>query len=191
MVFVALLTALFASIATADLTTSVWLPGAANANQTLKGSVVEQNGDMTVLSLAFASTPTTPDLYTSAPARVTVAGTTRVVYAASASDAAASGSTPSVTVQVDCVRPTGDISAVPTCTVSTQGANQALSAVCAGLTVSPVPDYCTNADAQTFEQTLTFSGDSQFYLNNYQLIITAGEEKLGSAAAATPTANGA
>lgn len=183
--------AILASVASAAVTTSIWLPGAANANQSFVGSVVEQNGDQTVLSLAFANAITTPDYFTSAPAQVTVGGTTYVAYNVSATDSGGS-SAAAVTIELECRRPSGGISAVPTCTLSTLGANSVLGNVCSGLlSVSPLPDYCTASTAVNVEQTQTFSGESQYYINNYPLIITAGTEKLGAATAATPSAGGA
>jgi hypothetical protein len=182
---------LFAACASAaNITTSIWIPGAASANQTFLGSVVQTNGDNTIMSLSFANPPTMTEneYFYSAPAMVTIAGTTRVAYNVSGSDPLAS-SAPTVTVQLDCQRSSGGISAVPTCTLSTQGANPALSGVCAGLTVTSLPEYCTASDAQTFDQTMTLSGELQYHINNFQLIITAGTEKLGASAAATPSAS--
>lgn len=145
------------------------------------------------MSLSFADPPKSPDneYYYSAPAMVTIGGTTRVAYMVSGSDSLASSNGPAVTIQLDCQRSSGGISAVPTCTQSTLGANDALSGVCAGLSVASLPDYCTAADAQTFDQTMTMSGELQYYINNFQLIITAGTEKLGVSAAATPSASSA
>lgn len=184
-------TALFATAAiAADVTTSVWIPGAANANQTFFGSVVQQSGDQTIMSLAFANTPSTPDYFRSAPDQVTVGGTTFVAYNVSATDSRASDS-PAVTIQLECRRPSGGISAVPTCTLSTLGAGRVLNDVCAGLSVASLPEYCTASSAVNFANTQTFSGESQYYINNYPLIITAGTEKLGASAAATPNVSSA
>jgi hypothetical protein len=181
---------LFATAATAaNITTSIWLPGAANANQTFIGSVVEQNGDQTVLALAFASAVSTPDYFSSAPDQVTVGGTTFVAYKVSATDAGSNATT--ATIEVECNRESGGISAVPTCTMSTLGAADVMGDVCAGLTVTSLPEYCTQSSAISVEQIQTFSGESQYYFNNYPLIITAGTEKLGASAAATPTAGDA
>ncbi|OAL04820.1 hypothetical protein IQ06DRAFT_333123 [Phaeosphaeriaceae sp. SRC1lsM3a] len=183
--------AFLASIASAaDITTSIWLPGAANANQSFVGSVVEQNGDQTVLSLAFANAVSTPGYFTSAPDRVTVGGTTFVAYNVSATDSAGPNAA-AVTIELECRRPSGGISAVPTCTLSTLGANSVLGNVCAGLSVTQLPEYCTASSAVNVEETQTFSGESQYYINNYPLLITAGTEKLGASAAATPSAGSA
>lgn len=174
-------------VAAANITTSIWLPGSAKANETFLGSVIEQNGDQTVLALAYARTPSSPDYFTSAPNRAIVGGTTFVAYNATASDSLATNAVP-VTIALQCRRSSGSIEAVPTCTLSTIGAGQLVSSLCAGLTVTSLPAYCTASSAVNYQVTQTFSGESQYYINNYPLIITAGTEKLGAAAAATPNA---
>jgi hypothetical protein len=174
-----------AAVSAANVTTSIWLPGAANANQTFLGSVIEQSGDQTVLSLAFANAPRTPDYFRSAPQQVTVGGTTFVAYNVSPTDEGASNAA-TVTIELECRRLTGGISAVPTCTLSTLGAGSMVSDLCAGLTVASLPEYCTASSAVNVEQTQTFSGESQYYINNYPLVITAGTEKLGASTAAAP-----
>lgn len=184
--------ALFASYAVAaNITTSIWLPGAAEANMTFLGSVVEQSGEQTVLALAFLSTPTEQEYITRPPGQATVGGTTFVAYNVTAKDEAATASTVSITIGVQCRRSNGEIGAVPTCTASTLGAGPIVSDLCAGLTVESLPAYCTESDAVNYAQTLTLSGESQYYINNFALIITGGTEKLGAVAAATPNASGA
>ncbi|EAT90065.1 hypothetical protein SNOG_01853 [Parastagonospora nodorum SN15] len=159
--------AIFAAAANAaNITTSIWLPGAANADATFVGSVIEHSGDSTVLSLAFADAAITPDLFRSAPQQVTIGGTTYVAYNVSANDGGASlapADAFSITIELECRRSSGGISAMPTCTLSTLGAGDMFGDICAGMT-------------------------SQYYINNFPLIITAGTEKLGASAAATPNA---
>jgi hypothetical protein len=186
------LSILFAAIlATAvsaqDLTTSIWLPGAANANQTFHGSVIEQSGDQTVLALKFADAPSTPEYFRSAPDQVTIGGTTFVAYNVSASDTMSPDAVP-ITIALQCRRPSDGVSAVPTCTMSTLGADQLLNDVCAGLSVESLPAYCTEASAANYEQIETMSGDAQYFVNNYPLIITAGVERLGPSAVAAAKA---
>lgn len=186
---------LFASYAAAQLTTSAWLPGSANYNETFLGSVIAQNGDYTTLAIAFQDGPAQSDeYYRSAPPTVTLGGTTFVAYEVTAVDPLGeSGKT--VTVSLECTR--AEVSAAPTCTMSTKGADAVISELCAGLSTqshaTPVEgaQYCTDSAALTFEQTMTMSGDSQSFLNNFPLIITAGTEKLGASAAPTPTASSA
>jgi hypothetical protein len=187
-----LLVAVFASYAAAaNITTSIWLPGAAEANMTFLGSVVEQSGEQTVLALAFLSTPTEREYITRPPGQATVGGTTFVAYSVTASDEAASASTLSVTIGVQCRRSNGETRAVSTCTASTLGAGPIVSDLCAGLTVESLPAYCTESDVVNFAQTLTLSGESQYFINNFALIITGGTEKLGAVAAATPNVSSA
>jgi hypothetical protein len=178
---------LAAAASAADLTTSIWLPGAANANQSFVGSVIEQNGDQTVLALAFADAPSTPAYFRSAPDQVTVGGTTFVAYNASASDSMSPDAAP-ITIALECRRPSGGISAVPTCTMSTLGADRLVNDVCAGLTVESLPAYCTESSAANYEQIETMSGDAQYFMNNYPLVITAGVERLGPSAVAAAKA---
>ncbi|KAF2828125.1 hypothetical protein CC86DRAFT_288909 [Ophiobolus disseminans] len=154
-----------ACAAAANITTSIWLPGAANANETFLASVVEQSGDQTILALAFASTPSAPDYFTSAPDRATVGGNTFVAYNVTASDSDGPNAA-SITIGMHCTRASGGVEAVPTCTLSTLGVGRLISDLCAGLTL-------------------------QYSTNNYPLIITAGTEKLGASAAATPSPSSA
>jgi hypothetical protein len=183
--------ALFAGCAAAaNVTTSIWLPGAANANETFLGSVVEQSGEQTIVALAFASTPSAPDYFTQAPSRATIGGTTFVAYNVTASDTDGPNAA-SITIGLQCRRPNGEIEAVPTCTLSTLGAGGLVNDLCGGLTVASLPEYCTASSAVNYEQTQTFSGESQYFINNYPLIITAGTEKIGASVAATPKASSA
>ena len=189
-----LATTLFATYAAAQLTTSLWLPGAANADPTFVGSVIEQNGDRTTLSLAFQTGATqTPDYYRSAPDTVTFGGTTYIAYEATAADPIGESDN-SITVSLACSR--ANAKAAPTCTMSTKGADAVISALCASITTQPQAtpvegqEYCTGSESLTTQETLTLSGESQYYVNNFPLIITAGTDKLASAAA-TPTASSA
>lgn len=190
-----LTTAFFATYAAAQLTTSAWLPGSADFNDTLVASVVAQDGDHTTLALAFLDGPTQSDeIYPRAPPTVTIGGTTFVAYEVTAVDPLGESDN-TVTVSLECTR--SGASAAPTCTMSTKGADAVISELCAGLTAqshaTPVEgaQYCTDSAALTFEQTLTLSGDAEASLNDFQVIITAGVEKLDASAAATPTASGA
>jgi hypothetical protein len=189
-----LATTLFAASAAAQLTTSIWLPGAGNSNISFVASVIEQSGDRTTLSLDFADpTASEDDYYGEAPATVTVGGETYAAYQATASDLFGEDDT-TVTISLACER--SDTSAVPTCTASSKGFESVISALCSSAAteshVTPMEydAYCTETDFTT-ETTMTLSGDSQYYINQFPLIITAGTEKLGASAAATPTSSGA
>jgi hypothetical protein len=187
--------AIFAAAANAaNITTSIWLFGAANADATFVGSVIEHSGDSTVLSLAFANAAITPDPFRSAPQQVTIGGTTYVAYNVSANDAGASLAPADafpITIELECRRSSGGISAMPTCTLSTLGAGDMFGDICAGMTVTSLPEYCTASSAIDLVETQTLAGESQYYINNFPLVITAGTEKLGASAAATPNAGGA
>ncbi|KAH6644629.1 hypothetical protein C7974DRAFT_24748 [Boeremia exigua] len=159
---------LLATVASAQLTTSIWLPGAANANQSFVGSVVAQQDDRTTLSLAFNGGAIESEYYGQGPDIVTVGGTTYVAYEASATD---EESDFTVTVALACTRENGD--AVPTCTATTRGDGPENSILA--------------SDSDSPQTTMTMSGDEQYYLNNFKLVITAGTEKLSASAAATPT----
>ncbi|KAH7401198.1 hypothetical protein BKA66DRAFT_405824 [Pyrenochaeta sp. MPI-SDFR-AT-0127] len=173
-----LTTAFFATYAAAQLTTSAWLPGSADFNDTLVASVVAQDGDHTTLALAFLDGPTQSDeIYPRAPPTVTIGGTTFVAYEVTAVDPLGESDN-TVTVSLECTR--SGASAAPTCTMSTKGADAVISELCAGLTAQ---SHAT--------PTLTLSGDAEASLNDFQVIITAGVEKLDASAAATPTASGA
>lgn len=165
-----LMSTLLASVATAQLTTSIWMPGAANANQSFIGSVVSLQNDRTTLSLAFDGDAIETEYYGQGPDLVTVGGTTYVAYEATATD---EESSVTVTVNLACSREDG--SAVPTCTAATKIDGAAANSI-SGL--------------DSAESTTTMSGDEQYFLNNFKLVITAGTEKLSASAAATPTASG-
>lgn len=167
-----LLTAtLFVSLATAQLTTSIWLPGAANANQSFVASVVSLQGDRTTLSVAFDGEALETEYYGTGPGLVTMGATTYVAYAVTASGSSEDNA---LTAYLECSRADGK--AVPTCAMTTRGGGPKES------TASLSDD-----DFDFPETTMTMSGDSQYMMNTYELVITAGTEKLKASAAATPT----
>lgn len=188
-------TALFATSVAAQVSTSIWLPGAADANVSFVASVIEQNGDKTTLSLDFAN-PTASDdeYYSEAPKTITVGGATYAAYQAVASDLFGEDDT-TVTISIGCER--ADTSAVPTCTMSTKGLESVISHLCSSAAteshVTPMEydPYCTDPTDFSTDATLTLSGESQYYINQFPLVITAGTEKLDASAAATPTSSGA
>ncbi|KAI8932778.1 hypothetical protein NX059_010268 [Plenodomus lindquistii] len=186
-------TTLFASSVAAQLTTSIWLPGAAFADVAFLGSVISQSGDKTVLSLDFAgSSASQNEYYSEVPPTVTIGGATFAAYTATAVDLFGEDDT-TVTISLGCER--ANVRAVPTCTMSTAGFSQIYSQLCAAIpTDAPASSadsdaFCTEYSDATTVETLTLSGDSQYYINNFALTITAGTDKLSAAASAT--ANGA
>lgn len=182
-----------ASALAANITTTVWLPGGADANQTFLGSVVEQSGDQTIMSMAFAETPISPGYYARAPGTVTLEGETYVAYSVTGTDSGDTDASP-VTVGFECRRESAGENTVPTCTASTTGLEGAISRFCSGLSeqLESVPGYCTNSSSIQTAETQTFNADTDsIYYLTYPLIITAGSEKLGASAVATPSSSSA
>ncbi|KZM20438.1 uncharacterized protein EKO05_0006866 [Ascochyta rabiei] len=209
---------LLVSVVAAQLTTSIWLPGAANANQSFVGSVVTQLGDRTTLSVGFDGDAILTEYYGTGPGYVTVGGTTYMAYQATATDP---GSDFSVTVDLACSRENGK--AAPTCTMTTRNSvldssldsfscttlgdsststyvvtDTLRSSISDGLPVTrtiaeTVTNGCTKYVGPSVlpQTTTTMSGDEQYFINNYKLIITAGTEKLSASAAVTPIESGA
>ncbi|KAF1364608.1 hypothetical protein EJ07DRAFT_162340 [Lizonia empirigonia] len=163
-------TTLLVSVAAAQLTTSIWLPGAANANQSFVGSMVAQTGDRTTLSVAFDGPTILTEYYGTGPDYVTVGGTTYMAYLQTATDA---GSDNSATVDIACSRTNGN--AVPTC----------------AYTMRDLASENSLRDSLCSSQMGTSTTTYVYFLNNYRLIITVGTEKLNASAAATPTGSGA
>ncbi|KAF3031797.1 Mucin-21 [Didymella heteroderae] len=161
---------LLASVAAAQLTTSIWMPGAANGDQSFVGSVVAVQDDRTTISMAFDGEGIETEYYGQGPKTVTVGGTTYVGYEVAAT-AIVEDVTATATVDLACSRADGR--AVPTCAITTK--------------IDGGPSDVVSGLEDT--TTTTMTGDEQYYLNNFQLVITAGEEKLGASAAATPSAS--
>lgn len=211
--------ALLASVVAAqNITTSIWLPGAANADQSFVGSVVTQEGDRTTISVAFDGEGIQTEYYGVGPGYVTVEGKTYVGYRLTASDA---GSDFTITVDIACSRKDED--AASTCTMTTRDTvleASILNSYCISQRGSTMNVYTRtdspasgNSDAPTrtwtitetvandctgyidpsiFPQTTTtMGGDDQSLSNNYKLVITGGTEKLEASAAATPTGSSA
>lgn len=161
---------LLATVATAQLTTSIWMPGAANRGQSFVGSVIAVQNDRTTISMAFDGEGIETEYYGEGPKTVTVGGTTYVAYEVSAT-AIVEDVSATATIDLACSR--ADDSAVPTCEINTK------------ISGGPPEETEGLSDATT----TTMSGDMQYYLNNFPLVITAGEDKLGASAAATPSAS--
>lgn len=189
-----LTTALLATSAAAQLTTSLWIPGAANSNVSFVASVIEASGDQTTLSLDFAGGPMTDDeYYSESPHTVTVAGDTSVGFEVTAEQPYGQTEV-AFTIALACTRT--DTDAIATCTMTTKGADQVISAICVDAKKSHATplegeQYCTDSEGVTTEQTLTLTGDSAAFMNNFPMTITAGTEKLDASAVATPSGSGA
>jgi hypothetical protein len=203
----------FASLATAQLTTSMWFPGMSNRTTALSGSVVAKNGDKVTVSLDYKDLTEDPVFY-GAPATVTFAGTTLFQYQNVASDEV------TYTIDGSCTRK--DEKDIPTCVVSTLNYASLMSDWCSSYTKTGVdtrtvtrtwpadsegpastetmtatftnsettlPLLCSESfNADEAARTITVEDDETFMFTTYQLVLTAGTEKLS--AAATPTAGG-
>jgi hypothetical protein len=204
----------FASLATAQLTTSIWFPGGSNKTIALSGSVVAKDGDNVTVSLDYKDLTEDP-VFQGAPATVTVAGNTFFAYQQVLSD--------DITYTIDgsCTRK--DDKAVPICVVSTVNYVSLMSEWCNSYaktgvetrtltraypadsegpgstetrtvtvtdTESTMPHICSESiGPDDSVQTITVEDDDEtFMFTTYQLVLTAGTEKLS--AAATPTAGG-
>jgi hypothetical protein len=204
----------FASLATAQLTTSIWFPGGSNKTIAMTGSVVGKNGDKVTVSLDYKDLTEDPVLQ-GAPATVTVAGNTFFAYQQVISDEI------TYTIDGSCTRK--DDKDVPVCVVSTLDYVSLMSGWCNSYTQTGVATrtltrtYPADSEgpASTETMTATFTNsettlplmcsesigpddsvqtitveddDEAFMFTTYQLVLTAGTEKLS--AAATPTAGG-
>jgi hypothetical protein len=204
----------FASLATAQLTTSIWFPGGSNKTTALSGSVVAKNGDKVTVSLDYKDLTEDP-VFQGAPATVTFAGTTLFQYQNVINDDA------TYTLDNSCTRK--DDKDVPVCVISTANYASLMSDYCSSYTKTGVetrtitqtwpansegpattetrtvtftnsettlPLMCSeSADADDAVHTITMEGEEELLMfTTYQLVLTAGTEKLS--AAATPTAGG-
>jgi hypothetical protein len=204
----------FASLATAQLTTSIWFPGGSNRTVAMFGSVVGKDGDKVTVSLDYKELTDDPVLQ-GAPATVTVAGNTFFAYQQVLSDEI------TYTIDGSCTRK--DDKDVPVCVVSTVDYVSLVSGWCNSYTKtgvetrtltrtypadsegpgstetrtvtvtdteSTMPTMCSESiGPDDSVQTITVEDDDEsFMFTTYQLVLTAGTEKLS--AAATPTAGG-
>ncbi|KAF1835877.1 hypothetical protein BDW02DRAFT_617793 [Decorospora gaudefroyi] len=178
-------TALFVSFAMAEFTTKVWMPGMGDSGMTFVGSVMDVSDDRTTLSISYqAADATLDELYSEAPQTVTLGGETYLEVLAMATESFEDTEVV-VTVSMACSRKNTDEEEA-TCTMSTGGLEEALSAVCGPDTDSAL---CPDLGDLAIETTTTLPSG---YFGTFPLVITAGEELLPSAsAAATPSAGSA
>ena len=144
------------------------MPGAANGSQKFVGSVVGVQNDRTTLKVAFEEGTMATEYNSQLPETMVVGGTTFVAYTASDINP---DSDFTMTVGYECSRADGK--AVPTCTIDTFGH---------GPDTTILPGNSENPATTT-----TFSGDMQHFMNNFQIALTAGTEKLSASPAATTT----
>lgn len=173
-------TALLVSCAAAQLTTSIWMPGADGSDMTIKASVMNVDKDRTTLSLALPTQSDSSDTIADIDQTVTIAGNTYYGF-----DASAENMGVSVHVVGECTRKdTADKEA--TCTMSTKGLDAAISSLCGGS--DPDPDVCNSGNLQLSMTTTLPEG----YFNMAEVIVTAGQSLLPSAsAAASPSVGSA
>ncbi|EOA85193.1 uncharacterized protein SETTUDRAFT_90080 [Exserohilum turcica Et28A] len=172
--------ALLASCAAAQLTTSIWMPGADSGGVSLKASVVKVDKDRTTMSMALPTESGSSELADIAQT-ITVAGNTYYGFDANAADMGAS-----VYIVGQCTRK--DTSEkVATCTISTKGLDAAISSFCGGDDADP--DVCSGGSALETSMTTTLP---EGYVGMFPIVITAGENLLPSASAGgSPSATGA
>jgi len=172
--FKVLSAALFASLATAQMTTSAWMPGMEGARNSYAASVVSVSKDRTVLSLSYSAS----DLDGQAAATITIGGQTYYGY-----EAAATEDGLAVTISGACSRAnTNEKSG--TCVMTTVGLDAAISAVCGG--TQSDADLCSSITGLDTKMTTTLP---EGYFGTFPIVITAGQSLLPSAsAAATPSA---
>lgn len=173
-------TALLVSCAAAQLTTSIWMPGAEDSDMTIKASVMNVSKDRTTLSLALPTQSDSSDTIAAVDQTVTIAGNTYYGF-----DASAENMGVSVHVVGECTRKdTADKEA--TCTMSTKGLDAAISSLCGGS--DPDPDVCNSGNLQLTMTTTLPEG----YFGMAEIIVTAGQSLLPSAsAAASPSVGSA
>ncbi|KAF2995248.1 hypothetical protein E8E13_003261 [Curvularia kusanoi] len=165
-------TALLATAATAQLTTSIWMPGVPAPNQSFLGSVMTVQNDRTILAIAPAGEGITTEDFTQFPSTITAGGTTFVAYTVTFQDP---DSNFKITAEGECQRANGD--ADPTCKYTSYGSSPETTVL---KTQSDNPAVTT-----------TMSGEEAQYVNNFKVVITAGADQLSASAAATPTGSGA
>lgn len=177
-----LATALLATHAAAQLTTSMWIPGSNKADFSFKGSVVEQKDDRTTVVLeappALASDAAAASL--PFPSTLTLGGVTYVGYAATAD--VFDDNNP-LTVSFACQR--ADTKAAATCTFSTAGFAAVVSSLCADTQTDTPDDFCSGNSGAGGVMTTTMPAGKQQLLNEFPLTLTAGTEKLSAAASPT------
>ncbi|EDU43633.1 hypothetical protein PtrSN002B_009548 [Pyrenophora tritici-repentis] len=169
--------ALFTSLATAQMTTSAWMPGLQDSQASFSASVISVNKDRTVLSLDYSGlTDMAQPTQT-----ITIGGNTYYGFEAAATDEGFA-----VTISGACSRENTDAKSA-TCTATTIGLASAISAVCSGPQSNA--DLCSSISDLELSMTTTLPED---YFGTFPVVITAGNDLLPSAsAAATPSAGSA
>ncbi|USP80277.1 hypothetical protein yc1106_07551 [Curvularia clavata] len=180
-------TALFASCAAAQLTTSAWMPGTGDSDISYEASVIKVEDDRTTLSLAVKGLSDMTDLVDSMAQTVTLAGNTYYAFNGAAAEAGVT-----ISITGECSRKNTDEESA-TCSISTKGLEEAMSSACAEAGASE--EMCASGVLQPSTSTTLPKG----YFTMAQIVVTAGADSLPSASAAatpsvgsaSPTASGA
>jgi len=173
-------TALLVSCATAQMTTSAWMPGGEGSDVTYEASVMNVENDRTTLSVSFPGLDDVTNIVDQLAQTVTIAGNT---YYAFNAEVAEDGIT--VNLAGECTRKNTDAEEA-TCTMTTKGLDEALSSVCEG--PDAISELCTGGALDTSTTTTLPAG----YFSMAEIVITAGGDSLPDAsAAATASASSA
>lgn len=209
-------TLLFAAAAAAEVTTSMWLPGPYSAEDVgYVASVIGANGDTVTMVLEYDDETDFSSLgyyeYDNEPETITFHGSTSVENVVTTTDAFDGNE---LTISMGCEKKGSRGRAV--CAYSSNGP-AVYSSLCSYYSDyneivtstevytfdnpssevtqietydyrSYIPDYCLGSASTIPEselvQTMTMGSD---YFETYQVVVTAGEEKLSATAGATPT----
>ena len=207
----------FASLATAQVTTALWYPGVSNSTAPLSGSLIAKNGDTMTVSLDL-STLTADEAFQDAPATVTFAGTTLFEYQLTLSDSTLPLTRAGKCSRKDDKdTPVCQVSTVDYQSLMSDYCNQATSTGVSTFTITEtyesdsegpastetatvtytnsdtrVPSECSSINPEDAVRTISMSSDDLWSFTTYQLVLTAGTEKLSAAATpsggASPTA---
>lgn len=182
--FLILTTILFAAIAAAEVTTSMWVPSPYSPSEVgFYGSVVGVDGERVTMAVKYneeTDLSTFGYEYSNEPQTITFIGSTSLESVITTTEPFNGGA---FTMSMGCSMGSGN-RAKPTCYVSSNGP-AVYSQYCSGLTQEETPDYCLSGStvpSSIAVQTLPINRND---IQTLQIIITAGEEKLSATAGAT------
>jgi len=188
-------TLLFASVATAQITTSVWGPWGGSDEQedySFQGSVVAAEGDAVTMAIAMSG-----DEYDGYTETITFHGSTAFEQIITTTDEFGDYEG-DMTISYGCTKE-GNKGA---CVYSTNGP-VLWSSICAEYTESTdvvtstdsfdqgVPDFCLTGSLLPESYAVASMSLRASQIQTYPVTVTAGEAKLGATAGATPTNSGA
>jgi hypothetical protein len=215
----AISTLLFAASATAQYTTSFWMPSRFNDEIGFEGSVVDVKDDKTTIAIVYDQDSNTDgfSLQGLEPETITLQGTTWFETVTTTSESFEEGD---ATYSIGCSIPSRT-RAKPVCTYSVQGV-LAYNQYCSDYSTytdayttsyeytydgfdttsvetiietidyrTYIPDFCLSGSLLPESIALNTGTMSRTDIETYQLVITAGQEKLGATAGSTPTGTSA